>query len=298
VSIKASVAKPIHLVGQKIQDYRALTKFRLSLTVVYSSLMAYLIASAGSINWWGVLVLGLGGYLVTGAANALNQVLEKDYDALMKRTAERPLPTGRMTTSEAVLAAGLMSLFGITLLALFNPWTALFGTISLVSYSFLYTPLKRISPVAVVVGAVPGALPALIGVVAATGAITPLALALFALQFFWQFPHFWSIAWLSHDDYLRAGYRLLPSTHGQRDRNTGLQSFIYALLLLPIAGTPYLLGVTGPVSGVLVLLLCLGYALMSWKFYACNNRKAALGLMFYSFFFIPVSLLVFFIDKI
>ena len=284
--------------GQKARDYYMLVKFRLSLTVVFSSVMAFLIASAGSINWLAVGILSLGGFLVTGAANTLNQVLEKDFDKLMKRTANRPLAAGRMTVSEAVMAAGFMSVMGITLLALFNPWTAFFGTLSLVIYAFLYTPMKRVSPVAVAIGAIPGALPTLIGVVAASGEITLLALVLFAIQFLWQFPHFWSIGWLGHEDYHNAGYKLLPGKNGTKDRNTALQALLYALFLLPVSLAPFFLGWAGIIALGLTLLLSLGYVAMAWKFYKNNDRKSALQLMFYSFLYIPVVLIVLFLDKI
>jgi len=298
VSVQSRTEQMISSFGRKLQDYKLLVKLRLSLTVVFSSVMAYLIALGGSLEWWPVIALSLGGFLVTGAANTLNQVLERDYDSLMQRTANRPLAAGRMKSSEAVLAAGLMSLVGIMLLALFNLWASFFGTLALVTYAFLYTPLKRISPIAVVVGAVPGALPTLIGAVAAEGAVTSLGLSLFALQFFWQFPHFWSIGWLGFDDYQRAGYKLLPTQDGKRDRNTGLQSFLYALLLLPIVVLPYYLGTTGFWSLVGVLTLTVGYAIFSWIFYRKNDRASALQLMFYSFLYIPGSLLMFFFDKI
>lgn len=282
---------------QKVSDYYQLVKFRLSFTVVFSSVMAYLIALPGNFELLPVLVLAAGGFLVTGAANALNQVLEKDFDKLMARTANRPLAADRMKVSEAVLAAGLMSMVGITLLALFNPWTAFFGTMALVLYAFLYTPMKRISPAAVVIGAIPGALPTLIGCAAAQGELTKLGLSLFALQFLWQFPHFWSIGWLGYGDYQKAGYKFLPVS-SQEDRATGLQSVIYALLLLPVGLLPFGLGHTGLVSAVLVSALGLAYLFFSWNFYRSCDRKSALSLMFFSFLYIPVSLIVFLVDKI
>lgn len=268
------------------------------MTVVFSSVMAYLIASHGGINWVAIGILSLGGFLVTGASNALNQVLEKDYDKLMKRTANRPLATGRMTVSEAVMAAGLMSVVGVTLLALFNVWAAFFGMLALLLYAFVYTPMKRVSPIAVLIGAFPGALPTLIGVVAVEGELTMLGLVLFAIQFLWQFPHFWSIGWLGYEDYNNAGYKLLPSKDGQRDRNTGLQSFLYALFLLPITTIPYFMGVSGLISAVVVVLLSIGYVGLSWNFYQQNDRKAALRVMFFSFIYNPVVLISLFLDKI
>ena len=288
----------LNLALQKVQDYKMLVKFRLTMTVVFSSVMAFLIALSGPVNWLAIFILAAGGFLVTGAANALNQVLEKDFDKLMKRTADRPLAAGRMSISEAVMAAGFMSLFGITLLALFNPWAAFFGTLALVTYAFLYTPMKRLSPSAVAVGAVPGALPTLIGCVAAQGELTFLGLSLFALQFLWQFPHFWSIGWLGFEDYANAGYKLMPTNQkGERDSRIGLQAFLYALFLVPVSIIPYMLGVSGWVSAVVVVILSLGYAYFGWSFYRAGSRKSALQLMFFSFAYIPVSLVALFADK-
>lgn len=283
---------------QRVQDYKLLVKLRLTITVVFSSVMAYLIASAGPVNWLAIGILSLGGFLVTGASNALNQVLEKEYDRMMKRTANRPLATGRMTVSEAVMAAGIMSVIGVTLLALFNVWAAFFGMLALLLYAFVYTPMKRISPIAVLIGAFPGALPTLIGAVAVQGELTMLGLTLFALQFFWQFPHFWSIGWLGYEDYHKAGYKMLPSKNGQQDRNTGWQSFLYALFLLPTGLLPYFLGVSGLISAGIVLLLSILYVVFSWNFYQQNDRKAALRVMFFSFLYNPLVLIALFLDKI
>lgn len=284
-------------IGQKVTDYKLLVKFRLTLTVVFSALMAFFIASQEGVTLTAVWILALGGFLVTGAANALNQVLEKDYDKLMKRTADRPLAAGRMSVSEAVLAAGLMAMAGIMLLALFNVWAAFFGMLSLVAYSFLYTPLKRISTMAIPVGAVPGALPMLIGCVAAEGGLTPLAFVLFAFQFAWQFPHFWAIGWLGYDDYRKAGYKMLPERNGERDPHTGLYSAAYALVLIPLGFALNWMGVAGWWSAILVAVLSVGYALLGWNLYRKQDRKAALQLMFGSLIFLPVVLVAFYLDK-
>ena len=283
---------------QKVKDYQQLVKLRLNLTVVFSSIMAYLIGASGPIDWMALVVLGAGGFLVTGAANTLNQVLESEFDANMKRTAGRPLAAGRMKSSEAVLAAGLMSMFGISLLALFNPWTAFFGTLALVLYAFLYTPMKRISPLAVTIGAIPGALPTLIGVVAAQGSITTLGITLFFIQFLWQFPHFWSIGWLGFEDYKKAGYKIMPEQNGQQDPNITFQALLYALFLIPVSIVPFYLGESGIVSMICLLVLSVVYAVFAFLFYKNQNRKAALGLMFYSFCYIPFGLIVLFLDKI
>lgn len=297
MSTKVTTASSAGLLGQKVQDYVVLVKFRLSATVVFSSVMAFLIGAFGSVSGWAVLTLALGGFLVTGAANALNQVLEKDYDRLMKRTADRPLAAGRMKVSEAVLAAGFMCLIGITLLALFNPWTAFLGMAALVSYSFVYTPLKRISSIAVTVGAIPGALPTMIGCVAAQGEITALAWALFLIQFLWQFPHFWSIGFLGFEDYRKAGYQFMPGIDAP-DRGAAWQALGYSLLLLLAGALPYVFGATGVISLVVVSALGLGYVFLSWRFVKRHDRKSALGLMFYSFAYIPFTLLALFADKI
>ncbi|MEO1516519.1 MAG: heme o synthase [Bacteroidota bacterium] len=284
--------------ARKLHDYQLLTKFRLSSLVVFSSLMAYMMAAGGSVSWLPLVLLGLGGWLVTGAANALNQVLERDYDKLMKRTEDRPLATGRMSVSEAVMSAGFMSMIGITLLALFNPWTSLLGMISLICYSFVYTPMKRVTPFAVFVGAIPGALPTMIGVVAFEGEITAMALVLFAIQFLWQFPHFWAIAWLAHEDYTNAGFYLLPSRAGREDRNTGLQSFIYALFLVPVVVIPYMMGQVGLLSTALLVLLSMAYSFYGWRFFSDLNRQSARKLMFSSFFYLPLVLIVLVLDKL
>lgn len=298
MAIRTAEGRAKSVFAQRIHDLQLLIKLRLSMTVVFSSVMAFLIASKGAIDWGAVLVLAAGGFLVTAAANILNQVLEKDFDKLMKRTANRPLATGRMQISEAVMLAGFSSMVGITLLALFNPWTAFLGTLSLVLYSFVYTPMKRISPLAVVVGAVPGALPTLIGCVAAEGMLTILGWSLFLIQFLWQFPHFWSIGWLGFEDYKKAGYKLFPEKNNKPDSSAAFQAVIYSLILIPAVLIPFYNGVSGLFSAVLVVLMSICYTWFSWKFYRQNNRKSALQLMFYSFIFIPITLIVLFVDKI
>lgn len=298
MAVKTAVHKPLAAFWQKVEDFKLLVKLRLTLTVVFSSVMAYLIAVPGPISGLSIAILAVGGFLVTAAANVLNQVLEKDYDRLMKRTANRPLATGRMKVADAVLWAGLMSVVGISALALFNPWTAFFGTLALVSYAFLYTPLKRISPIAVAVGAVPGALPTLIGAAAAEGYISALGLTLFTIQFFWQFPHFWSIAWLGREDYEQAGYKLLPGPEGQKEQYTALQSFLYALVLIPVGFLPMSLGVAGWIATTCIVVSSVFFAYLGWRLYRNNDRKSALHLMFFSFVYIPLVLLVLLLDQL
>ncbi len=284
--------------SQKLKDYGLLVKFKLNLTVVFSAVVAYLVALRGELSWSLLLILSLGGFFVTAAANALNEVLERDYDKLMKRTADRPIAAGRMSVSEAVLAAGLMSLVGISLLAWFNPMTAFLGTFSLISYAFVYTPMKRVSPIAVLIGAIPGALPTAIGCVAAEGTITPLAIALFGVQFFWQFPHFWAIAWLGHEDYTKAGFNLLPSRGGRLDSSVGFQAFLYSLPLFPLGYMPYAFERTGLVSVIIVMSVTVIFSYFAFIFYKKSDRESARKLMFASFFYLPIVLVTLLIDKI
>lgn len=298
IKVKAANVSPVRMVSQKVRDFGELVKFKLSLTVVYSAVMAYLIAAEGNINWLSVVILSSGGFCVAGAANALNQVLERDFDKLMKRTATRPLAAGRMTVSEAVLAAGILSILGMMLLAMFNPWASFFGVIALLSYAFLYTPMKRISPSAIAVGALPGALPMLIGCVAFQGELTTLGLTLFLLQFFWQFPHFGAISWLGFENYQKAGFKFVVSKDGKQDRTIGLQGVFYALCLIPTGIVPYYTNTTGLSSAIIVSILALIYAWFGWNLYKKNDRKAAVQLMFFSFFYLPLALTALWLDKV
>lgn len=285
------------IANQKLKDYILLVKLRLTLMVVFSAAAGFALASTNGIIWADFWLLCLGGFLVTAASNALNQVIEKDFDILMPRTANRPIATGRMKVSEGVLAAGIMSVSGILILAMFNPMTALLGTISLLSYAFVYTPMKRVSPIAVLIGAFPGAFPPMIGWVAVTGTIGPEAFALFGLQFMWQFPHFWAIAWVAFEDYVKGGYYLLPSKGG-RDKGSAMQCVIYCILLIPASLFLYLLGVTGIVSAIIVGLTGLVFLGLAINLYIKCTRKAALLLMFGSFFYLPIALISLIIDKI
>lgn len=275
-----------------LTDFAQLVKMRLNLTVVFSAVMAYLIVAGDDSNMLAIAILSLGGFCVTSAANALNEVLERDYDKLMKRTENRPLATGRMSVSSAVLIAGMMSVIGVTLLALFNPWAALLGMISLISYAFIYTPMKRTTPLAVVVGAVPGALPVLIGCVAYQGEITGLAILLFMIQFIWQFPHFWSIAWLGDEDYKNAGFNLLPSSDGVKDESVGLLSLLLTAAFIPTYLTLWYLGDINLVTLILCQVISVIFGYFSWNLYKKCNRKAALALMFSSFGYIPAVFII------
>jgi heme o synthase len=282
--------------AQKISDYGVLLKFRLSLLVVFSAAIGYLFALTGKIDWGQFGLLCLGGFMVTGASTALNQVFEKDVDALMPRTADRPVAAGRMSSTEALLAAGVLSVLGLGILSSFNLLTAFLGALSLLSYAFVYTPLKKITPIAVLVGAFPGAFPTLIGWVAVTGSISHEALTLFTMQFIWQFPHFWSIAWKAYDDYAKGGFYLLPN--GKKDKNSAFQIVLYCVFLIIVSLFPYFLGMSGIVSTVVVMVACIYFLYTAIKLYQEGTDKAALTVMFASFIYLPVSQIAFLLDKI
>jgi protoheme IX farnesyltransferase len=286
-------------VSGKLTDLAALVKFRLSATVVLSSVLAYLVAlGAGSFSWWAVCVLTAGGFLTTAAANVLNELLEKDYDKMMTRTKNRPLAVGRLSSSDALLIAGFSSMAGITLLALFNPWTAFLGMVSLISYAFVYTPLKRVGPIAVLVGAIPGALPALIGCAAAEGMITTLGLTLFAIQFFWQLPHFYAIGYLGYADYAKAGFKLVPEKDGDVDTALlGRDSVLSCIALFPLAVVPFLLGITSLWATVVVVLLSAIFLWFALAFRSAPKRKTALGMMFFSFAYLPLAFTVLWLGR-
>ena len=281
----------------KAQDYLMLVKFRLTLMVVMSTVLAYLIAAGMAFDWVVLGLLFVGGFAVSGAANGINQVLEKEYDAMMDRTKNRPLAADRMKSSEAVMSSGLLLVFGIICLGLINPLTAFIGMVSFVLYAFLYTPMKRYSTLSVAIGAIPGALPVLIGVVAHSGTLTALGITLFLVQFLWQFPHFWAIAYLSFDDYDNAGYKLLPkSDDGHIDRNLGLYSAVYSLLIIPTVVYAYYSGLEThlfALSGIILTTLI--YTFMAIRMQLNPTRKTALGLMFSSFFYLPIVLMLYLI---
>jgi protoheme IX farnesyltransferase len=285
-------------VFSKWTDLKMLVKLRLTLLVVFSALLAYLIVAQDQMSLIALLVLGFGGFCITAAANALNQALEKDYDKLMTRTANRPVATGRMSMSEAIMTGGVLFVVGTILLAYFNPLSAVLGACAVVSYAFLYTPLKRISTLSVFVGAIPGALPTMIAVVAFEGQVTSMAMTLFGIQFFWQFAHFWSIGFLGFDDYKRAGFKLVPEQDGQVHPNLGRQSMIFSLLLLPFAIAPFLLGTMGLWPCLFVALLSLVYAFYAGLLQQDKNQAAARKLMFYSFFYLPMVLIIFYIGSL
>ena len=288
---------------QKINDYKILFKWNLSLLVIFSSTITYALGInfiGVEINWAHFSLLIVSSCLITWAAATLNQVLEKDSDKMMPRTANRPIAAGRIESSHAVFIAGMMSALGIILLSAINPLSAILGTVSLISYVFIYTPLKKVSPIAVWVGAVPGALPMAIGWVAATNNFGLEAIFLFSIQFFWQFPHFWAIAWVAYEDYAKADFYLLPTEEGKDGRNktTAIQCIIYAAILIPMSVLPYVLGLTGIIACIVMLICALIYTWYAIKLYQECTAVAARKLMFSSFLYLPLTLIVLILDKI
>ncbi|MCG8475891.1 MAG: heme o synthase [Cytophagales bacterium] len=282
----------------KVKDCLVLLKIRLSLLVAFSSAFGYALGVRGMIDWTVLLMLSVGGLLVSGASIALNQIQEKEYDRLMKRTMNRPLPAGRMSDREAYLFAALAAVLGFALLYVFtNIFVVLLSMASVVLYAYVYTPLKRKGPIAVFVGAVPGALPPLLGWIAATGSIGPEGLAVFGIQFFWQFPHFWAIAWAADEDYRKAGFKLLPNG-GKKDLSTAVQIMIYTMFLIPMGILPSLFGLTGLYSALAATVCGVLFLSQTISLIREGSRRNALKVMFGSFFYLPLVQLAYLVDKI
>lgn len=286
----------------KARDYSQMMKPNLSFMIAFSSIVGYLYAPGIHFVWKDILVLFAGGMLVTNASNIINQILERYSDRMMKRTMLRPLPDNRMGTTEAWIATTLSAIAGVLLLSYyFNILTGILSFISLLLYGFAYTPMKKIHPIATFIGAIPGALPPLIGWAAATNSISGMASIggwiLFTIQFFWQFPHFWAIAWVGYDDYLKAGIRMLPSLQG-RTNFTGLQCMFYSLPLIPLVILPYALKMTGMTGTIVAVLAGIVYFIVSVIFYSKNDKTSAKRLMYTSFFYLPAVLLAMILDKL
>lgn len=275
--------------SSKLKDYMALVKFSLTTMVVFSAVASYQLApKIKAYDYKMLLLLFLGGFLVTGSANAINQVVEKDTDAKMKRTAKRPIAAGRMSEAEGWGFAIVTGLAGAFILYYwFNFLSAALAVFSLFLYAFIYTPLKKVNSISVLVGAVPGALPCLIGWAAGNDDVSAGGWALFAMQFFWQFPHFWAIAWLAHKDYEGAGFKLLPSVEGPT-KYSAIQSVIYSLLLVPVGLLPYFIGMSGMGALVIILLANFFMVWQSVRLYKEMEAKAARRVMFSSYIYLPV----------
>ncbi|HIF14056.1 MAG TPA: protoheme IX farnesyltransferase [Bacteroidetes bacterium] len=282
----------------KIRDYNQLVKMRLSLLVVFSSAMGYLYASAGSINWSVFIGLLIGGFLVTASSNAFNQAFEKDIDAKMKRTKERPVPSGRMSFMEAIAFGTFVGFIGFILLfKLTNPACAFMASLALISYVFLYTPMKRITHLATFVGAIPGALPFAIGWFAVTGIFSPEIIYLFLIQFVWQFPHTWAIAWLLRDDYNKVNIKLNPFRNSG-DKRTAYYIMIYTLILIPVSLMPFLYSYTHWQSAIFILLLGLYFLKTSYNLFKQQNDKKAKGVLIGSIVYLPLVQIVLVLDKV
>ena len=279
-------------------DFKQLTKVGLSLSVVFSAVAGYLLG-AETISVSTVLWLSLGGYLMVGASNAFNQVVERGTDALMKRTMNRPLPTKRMSTNVALIIAFVFTIFGLGILYSIHPKCALFGAISIFLYTSAYTPLKAVSPLSVFVGAIPGAIPFMLGWVAATGEFGVEAGTLFLIQFFWQFPHFWAIAWLQYDEYKKAGFNLMPM--GKKDKKAVKQIIFYTVIMI-LASIAPVFGFSGALSLSVfsaVLILLLGFVMLYYalRLYINQNDKEARNLMLASVIYISVIQVIYVLDK-
>lgn len=289
---------------QKIRDYLQLMKPSLSIMVVFSSVISYLLApKVVETNWRMVGLLFVAGMLITGSANAINQVVEKDTDAQMKRTGKRPIASGRMAPNEGWAFAIITGLAGVLMMGMYFNWLAAgISAFSLFLYAFVYTPMKKVSNMAVLMGAVPGALPCLIGWAAGDDQLSLGGWVLFGIQFLWQFPHFWAIAWIAHTDYSRVGFKLLPADKGPT-KFTALQTVIYSLLLLPITLVPYFTGmcqfddITGKISLGLVVLANLFMIGRSVSLYQSMEAGAARKVMFGSYIYLPVVLLALLASK-
>ena len=298
---------------QFFQDFSKLIKFRLTFLVVFSASVTFLIGSkiqihrgiVEGINWNNWLILIVGGFLVTAAANCFNEIIEKDLDKLMTRTKDRPMPAGRMTTGQGLVLGLLMGIVGTWLLGKLNLETGLISVFSILLYAFAYTPLKRKTPIAVFVGAIPGALPPLIGYIAAIGGQSEIgyvpvdyqiALILFLIQFVWQFPHFWAIAWVLDEDYKKAGFRLLPTK--QRDKTSAVFTFVSTLILIPVSLLPRFYGFGGYyVAGVSIVAGAV-FAWFAYQLMVKMDLPSARKVMFCSFFYIPLVQLILLFDLV
>lgn len=283
----------------KVKDYALLLKLRLAFLVVLSALSGYLFVGGGfGANFW---LLILGGFLITGASNGFNQIIERDLDKKMNRTSNRPIPAGRMSVNEALIISLICAIAGAVLLFQINYFSGILGLLALVMYVFIYTPLKRITPWAVFVGAFPGAIPPMLGVIAVTstfeGEAGLTAGLLFFIQFVWQFPHFWAIAWVLDEDYARGGFSLLPSKT-RKSKKSAFQILIYTLFMLPVSLIPWVLDWTSDITLIIGALAGMWFFIKSYQLYLNLSDKSAKALMFASFIYLPIIQFLYVFDKI
>ena len=280
-----------------IRLFFELIKFRLSFLVTFSAVFGFLLSS-NYINYFSLFILIISGFFITGSSIINNQIIEKDSDKLMNRTKNRPLPTNKISSRNALFISLALCITGLILMVLFlNKLTALLSFFSLIIYTFLYTPLKKVGPIAVFVGAIPGALPPLIGWAASTNDISLEALIIFSIQFIWQFPHFWAIAWVSDDDYKRAGFKLLPN-NGKKNLSTAVNIMTYTMFLIPLGLLPTIFGITGLVSGVVAVVCAILFLIQTLWLIKDYSKTSALRIMFGSFIYLPVVQLTYIFDKI
>ncbi|TGE10640.1 heme o synthase [Hymenobacter fodinae] len=280
----------------KARAFFQLIKFRLALTVAFSSAIGYLLG-AHELDWGKALLVMVGGLAVTGSANTINQIFEIELDKQMKRTAKRPLPMGVLSVAESWAFTAVLGVIGLGLLTyFFNPLAAALSLVSLILYGFIYTPLKTISPICVAVGAIPGGLPPLIGWVAATGYLGIEGWILFGIQFMWQFPHFWAIAWVLDDDYKKAGFKMLP-TPGKKDLRTAFQIMTYTLVLIPLSLLPFYFGMTNTTYPMVAAICGVLFLMQTFYLMRTVSKKAAMSIMFGSFLYLPIVQIALVLDK-
>ncbi len=283
--------------ASKVKDYFQLIKFTLSFTVVFSCVVCYLLAPGIQFDFTSVLILFTAGMLITGSANAINQTVERETDALMKRTAQRPVASGRMEPNEAWTFAIVSGIAGVLMMwGWFNLLSAIISLLSLLLYAFVYTPLKKINSISVLVGGLPGALPCLIGWVAGTNQLNAPGWVLFGILFLWQFPHFWAIAWVAHKDYERAGFKLLPGAGGPT-KFTALQTIIYSMLMIPVGMLPFYFQISGIVSFWILMCCNLAMVFLSVLLFIKMTTNAARRVMFGSYFYLMIVFLSLLFDK-
>lgn len=281
----------------KARAYGELLKFRLSFLVAFSCGFGYVLGSS-QVDWLNLAMIFFGGFLLSGSSVIINQIIEKDLDRLMTRTMNRPLPTQRVSVNEAITEAIICTALGTGILLVYsNVLTTSLSIVSMILYGFVYTPLKRVGPVAVFVGAIPGALPPLLGWTAATGSISHEALIIFGIQFIWQFPHFWAIAWVADDDYKKAGFKLLPSG-GKKDMNTAIQIMIYTMFLIPMGLLPATFGITGINSAIVATFCGVIFFALTFSLMKSGDRRSALKIMFGSFLYLPIVQIAYLLDKV
>ena len=286
-----------YIMIENIKLFFEITKFRLSLLVALSSVFGFFISSS-KVDINEVFILLVGGYLISSSSVINNQILEKDLDKMMNRTNKRPIPTGRISIYKSVIMSIFSMIIGLFLISFYlNIYSALLSFISLILYSFVYTPMKKIGPIAVFIGAIPGALPPLIGWVASTGQVTLEAIIIFSIQFIWQFPHFWAIAWMYDDDYKKVGFKLLPN-NGEKNLKTAVNIMIYTLFLIPLGLLPTIFGITGIISGTVAVFLAIIFLAQTFKLINDYSRESAVKVMFSSFIYLPIVQISYVLDKI